>query len=131
METEATKEKMAERMRRTKQSFDEIRAETQAKARRAVRITNNYAHDHPWRMVATAAAMAFAVGLLMRKSPRKIIVRKHKDAPVLKVKRIPSKGSPWEAVSAFMPIALFAAKTAMTARSKKTEQMADEANAIP
>jgi hypothetical protein len=131
MDNEAMKENMSDRLRRTRQSFDEIRAETQAKARRAVRITNNYAHDHPWRMVTTAAAMAFVVGLLMRKSPRKIIVRKHKDAPVLKVQRIRSKGSPWEAVSAFMPIALFAAKTAMAARSKKSERMSDEANAVP
>ena len=70
MDTEATKEKMAERMRRTKQSFDEIRAETQAKARRAVRITNNYAHDHPWRVVGTAAALAFVVGLLRSEERR-------------------------------------------------------------
>jgi len=127
--TEATKEKMTERLRRTKQSFDEMRAETQAKARRAVRITNNYAHDHPWRVVGTAAAMAFVVGLLMRKSPRKIIVRKHGDAPVLRVKRIKSKGSPWEAISAFMPIALFVAKNAMAARSKRPEPAADAAAA--
>src|ERR1044071_10280341 len=103
MDTEATKENMAERMRRTKQSFDEIRAETQAKARRAIRITNNYAHDHPWRVVGTAVAMAFVVGLLMRKSPRKIIVRKEGDAPVLKVKQVKPRGSAWEAISAFMP----------------------------
>jgi hypothetical protein len=130
MDTEATKEKMAERMRRTKQSFDEIRAETQAKARRAVRITNNYAHDHPWRVVSTAAALAFAIGLLMRKSPRKIIVRKEGDAPVLKVKQVKPRGSAWEAVSAFVPIALFAAKTAMAARAKKSDQMGDPAAAI-
>ena len=125
MESEATKEKMTERMRRTKQSFDEIRAETQAKARRAVRITNNYAHDHPWRVVGTAAAMAFVIGLLMRKSPRKIIVRKVGDAPVLKVKQVKPRGSAWEAITAFMPIALFAAKTAMAARNKNAEQTAD------
>src|SRR5205814_7825480 len=112
-DTEETKENMAERLRRTKQSFDEIRAETQAKARRAVRITNNYAHDHPWRVVATAAAMAFVVGLIMRKSPRKIVVRKEGDAPVLKVKQIKPRHSAWEAVTAFVPIALFAAKSAM------------------
>src|SRR5436305_3527643 len=104
---EATKEKMTERLRRTKQSFDEMRAETQAKARRAVRITNNYAHDHPWRVVGTAAAMAFVVGLLMRKSPRTIIVRTEGDAPVAKVKRLKPGGSPGEAIAAFMPIALF------------------------
>jgi hypothetical protein len=130
MDTEATKENMTERLRRTKQSFDEIRAETQAKARRAVRVTNNYAHDHPWRVVSAAAAMALVVGLLMRKSPRKIIVRKQGDTPVLKVKQIKPRGSAWEAVTAFMPIALFAAKTAMAARSKTAPQTADTA-ALP
>lgn len=112
------KENMSERLRRTRQSFEEIRAETQAKARRAVRVTNNYAHDHPWNVVAAAAGLAFIVGLLMRKSPRKIIVRKSSDAPVLKVKEVKQRHSPWEAITAFMPIALFAAKTAMAARSK-------------
>jgi hypothetical protein len=127
MDTEETRDNVADRLRRTKQSIDEIRAETQAKARRAVRITNNYAHDHPWRVVGTAAALAFAVGLLMRKSPRKIIVRKESDAPVLKVKRVKSKGSAWEAITAFMPIALFAAKTAMAASNRKSNQTADAA----
>ena len=127
MDNEATKEKINDRLRRTKQSLDEIRAETQAKARRAVRITNNYAHDHPWRVVGTAAAMAFVVGLLMRKSPRKIIVRKEGDAPVLKVKRLKPGGSPWEAIAAFMPIALFVAKSAMAMRAKKTDQMTGDA----
>jgi len=130
METEEAKEKMAERLRRTKQSFEEIRAETRAKARRAVRVTNNYAHDHPWRVVGTAAALAFVVGLIMRKSPRKIIVRKGSDAPVLKVKQLKSRGSAWEVISAFMPIALFAAKAAMAARNKNAEQTADGA-ALP
>src|SRR5687768_18550755 len=102
MDNAELKENMGERLRRSKQSFDEIRAETQAKARRAVRVTNNYAHDHPWQVVATAAAMAFVVGLLMRKSPRKIIVRKAKDAPVLKVKQIKPRGSTWEAIAAFV-----------------------------
>ena len=130
MDTEETRDNVADRLRRTKQSIDEIRAETQAKARRAVRITNNYAHDHPWRVVGTAAAMAFVIGLLMRKSPRKIIVRKEGDAPVLKVKQVKSKGSAWEAISAFMPVALFAAKAAMAARNKNVEQTADAA-ALP
>lgn len=130
MDTEETRDNVADRLRRTKQSIEEIRAETQAKARRAVRITNNYAHDHPWRVVGTAAALAFVVGLLMRKSPRKIIVRKEGDAPVLKVKQVKQRGSAWEAISAFMPVALFAAKTAMAARNKNAEQAADAA-ALP
>jgi hypothetical protein len=71
--------------------------------------------------------MAFVVGLLMRKSPRKIIVRKEGDAPVLKVKQVKPRGSAWEAISAFMPIALFAAKTAMAARNKNAEHAADAA----
>ena len=118
MDNAELKENMGERLRRSKQSFDEIRAETQAKARRAVRVTNNYAHDHPWQVVATAAGLAFIVGLLMRKSPRKIIVRKSTDAPVLKVKQVKQKHSAWEAVAAFMPTALFAAKTIMAARAR-------------
>ena len=130
MDTEETRDNVADRLRRTKQSLDEIRAETQAKARRVVRVTNNYAHDHPWRVVGTAAALAFVIGLLMRKSPRKIIVRQEGDAPVLKVKRVKSKGSAWAAVSAFMPVALFAAKTAMAARNKRADQTADAA-ALP
>ncbi len=122
MEDETTKnlkQNLNDRVRRTKQSFDEIRAETSAKARRAVRVTNNYAHDHPWRMVITAAALALTVGLIMRKSPRKIIVRKESDVPVVKVRKINAgSNSRWDAVHAFLPIALFAAKTAMASRAK-------------
>ncbi|HUS36878.1 MAG TPA: hypothetical protein VM680_16150 [Verrucomicrobiae bacterium] len=130
MDSTETKEKMAERMRRTKQSFEEMRAETQAKARRAVRITNDYAHDHPWRVVAAAAGMALVVGLLMRKSPRKILVRREGDAPVLKVREVKQRNSPWEAITAFMPIALFAAKAAIAARNKNAEPHVDTA-ALP
>lgn len=118
MNNEELKENMSDRLRRSKQSFDEMRAETQAKARRAMRVTDNYAHDHPWQTVAAAAGMAFVIGLLLRKSPRKVIVRKSKDAPVLKVREVRPKGSAWEAVAAFMPTALFAAKTMMAARAK-------------
>ena len=128
MDNETT-ENMSERLRRTRQSFDEIRAETQAKARRAVRVTNNYAHDHPWQVVAAAAGMAFIVGLLMRKSPRKVLVRKEGDAPILKVREIKQRHSPWEALTAFIPVALFAAKTAMAARSKNAAQ--PDAAALP
>ena len=130
MDSTETKEKMAERLRPTKQSFEEMRAETQAKARRAVRITNDYAHDHPWRVVAAAAGMALVVGLLMRKSPRKILVRKEGDAPVLKVREVKQRNSPWEAITAFMPIALFAAKAAIAARAKNANAQVDTA-ALP
>jgi hypothetical protein len=132
MDNSELKENVGDRMRRTKQSFDEIRAETQAKARRAVRVTNNYAHDHPWQVVATAAGLAFVVGLLMRKSPRKIIVRKSTDAPVLKVKQVKQKHSAWEAVAAFMPTALFAAKTMMAARARsQNAQTQSDTAALP
>lgn len=130
MDNQELKENMSERLRRSKQSFDEIRAETQAKARRAVRVTNNYAHDHPWQVVAAAAGMAFIVGLLMRKSPRKIIIRKASDSPVLKVREVKQRHSAWEAITAFMPVALFAAKTAMAARSRNAAAQPDAA-ALP
>lgn len=131
MDNQELKENMGEKLRRTKQSLDEIRAETQAKARRAVRVTNNYAHDHPWHIVAGAAGMAFIIGLLMRKSPRKIIVRKSADSPVLKVREVKQRHSPWEAITAFMPIALFAAKTAMAARAKQANAAQTDTAALP
>ena len=131
MDNAELKENMSDRVRRTKQSFEEIRAETQAKARRAVRVTNNYAHDHPWQTVAAAAGLAFVVGLLMRKSPRKVIVRKTTDAPLLKVRQVKQKGSAWEAIAAFMPTALFAAKTMMAARAKQNAQAQSDAASLP
>jgi hypothetical protein len=110
-QTRNLKENLGERLRRSRESLDELRAETQAKARRAVRITNNYAHDHPWRMVATGAALAFAVGLLMRRTgPKKIVLGTKRNAPVVKVKKAHSSGSPLHALQALMPIALMAFK---------------------
>jgi hypothetical protein len=110
-QTRNLKENLGERLRRSRESLDELRAETQAKARRAVRITNNYAHDHPWRMVATGAALAFAVGLLMRRTgPKKIVLGTKKNAPVVKVKKARASGSAFDAIQALMPIALMAFK---------------------
>jgi hypothetical protein len=122
------KQSMGERLRKSRERIDEIRAETQAKARRAVRITNNYAHDHPWRMVCTGVTLAFVAGYLMNsgKRPRRIVLKQPK--PVIKVKaKAPSdeqiekavkKQSSFNLVQAFMPLALLVAKGMMAARQK-------------
>jgi hypothetical protein len=114
-----TKPDMNERLRKSRERIDEFRAEAQAKARRAARITNNYAHDHPWRMVATGAALAFAAGLLLNsRRPRRIVVKTQK--PVIKVKapKPEKKHSPFDAINALLPLALFGLKAYVASKPK-------------
>lgn len=127
---------MDDRWRKTRQALDELRAESQAKARRAVRITNNYAHDHPWRMVTTAAALALVAGLLIRggaKKPKVVVNQPAGSKPgkstgsnpgfrLRKVKAKSSGPSPiWEAVHALAPLILFGVKTWQSSRSNGPE----------
>lgn len=117
------KQNMGERLRKSRERIDEIRAETQAKARRAVRITNNYAHDHPWRMVATGAALAFIAGLAVNsgKRPRKVVLKQPR--PIIKVKadkveKVEKKHGGFNVLQALMPLLLLVAKGAMATRQK-------------
>ncbi len=98
------KENLGEHLRRSRQSLDEFRAETQAKARRAVRITNNYAHDHPWRLVATAAAISLAAGLLIRRGAS----AKSTPSPRPALRKSSRVRSRLDVVHAWMPLALVA-----------------------
>jgi hypothetical protein len=115
-----TKPDMSERLRKSRERIEEFRAETQAKARRAVRITNNYAHDHPWRMVATGAALAFAAGLLMNSSrrPRRIVVKTQRPTIKVKAPRPEKKESKFDVVNALLPMALFGLKAYMASKPK-------------
>ncbi len=114
---------MSEQLRKSRERLSEFRAESQAKARRAVRITNNYAHDHPWRMVMTGVALAFTAGFLMNtKRPRKVVLKQPK--PIIKVQapRSEKKHSPFSAVHALMPLVLMGLKMYQASRPKNKIQ---------
>jgi len=118
--TQTVKITMEERLRRSRQRIEELTAESKAKARRAVRITDNYAHDHPWRMVITGSALAFIAGMLVRETgarhkARRPIVLKREVKPVVKVQA--PKQSKFELIHALIPLAALALKAMSVARS--------------
>lgn len=115
--TDEFKPTVNDRLRKSRERLAELRAESQAKARRAVRITNNYAHDHPWRMVITGAALAFTAGLLINTKPRRRIVVKQQK-PVIKVKapKPEKKHSPFAAIHALVPLVMLGLKAYTASR---------------
>ena len=95
---------------------EEFAAESKAKARRAVRVTNNYAHDHPWRMVITGSALAFIAGMLIPRTRSRPLIINREVKPVVKVKA--PKQSRFELIHALIPLAALAVKAMSVARSK-------------
>lgn len=115
-------ENMKARLQRGKQAASEFSAEARAKARRAARNTNNYVHDHPWRVIATASVISFAIGaLLPRKRKAEIIVRQAK--PVV-IKKEAARGAhekrahTGDVLKALIPVALTLAKALQSSRAK-------------
>jgi hypothetical protein len=115
-----SKPSMSERLRKSRERVDEFRAEAQAKARRAVRVTNNYAHDHPWNIVGIAAGLAFAAGFLMntRRRPKRIVVKTQKPTIKLKAPKPEKKRSGFDTVNALLPLVLFGVKAYTASRPK-------------
>lgn len=133
-ETRTFKENISDQLRRSRQTLDEMRAEARAKARRAVRNTNNYAHDHPWNLAAGAAAVAFIAGYLMRPSGRKKIVVKSADGrkPVVKIAKMKSKGrTGLEALSALAPVLMMGLKMYQSRQARTAPASAEPVNAAP
>jgi ElaB/YqjD/DUF883 family membrane-anchored ribosome-binding protein len=119
--TRNMKQNVGEQLRKSRERLDELRAETQAKARRAVRVTNNYAHDHPWRIASTSIALGFIAGFLMNtKRPKRIVVKQPK--PVIKLKTVAPKAkkkrSSFGAFQTLMPLALMGLKMYAASRPK-------------
>jgi len=113
------KSNMSERLRKSRERVDEFRAEAQAKARRAVRVTNNYAHDHPWNIVGVAAALAFAAGFLMNtKRPKRIVVKTQKPTIKVKAPKPEKKHSAFDTINAMLPLVLFGFKAYTASRPK-------------
>src|SRR5688572_19907436 len=114
-----TKPEMSERLRKSRERIEEFRAEAQAKARRAARVTNNYAHDHPWRIAATTAALAFVAGFIMNtKRPKRIVVKTQRPTIKVNAPRPDRRHSPFETVNALLPLVMFGVKAYMASRPK-------------
>jgi ElaB/YqjD/DUF883 family membrane-anchored ribosome-binding protein len=47
--------------------LQELEGEAMDRARAAARVTDDYVHDNPWRVVGAAVAIGFLVGLLMNR----------------------------------------------------------------
>jgi ElaB/YqjD/DUF883 family membrane-anchored ribosome-binding protein len=45
--------------------LQELEGEAMDRAKSAARVTDDYVHDNPWRVIGVAAAAGFLVGLLM------------------------------------------------------------------
>jgi hypothetical protein len=113
------KPNMGERLRKSRERIEEFRAEAQAKARRAARITNNYAHDHPWRIACTTAALAFVAGFVMNtKRPKRIVVKTQKPTIKVKAPKPEKKHSTFDTVNALLPLVLFGLKAYTASRPK-------------
>jgi hypothetical protein len=130
--TRGFKDNMSEQLRKSRERLDEIRAETQAKARRAVRVTNNYAHDHPWRIACTSVTLGFIIGFLMNtKRPKRIVLKKEK--PVIKIKAqtvAPEKShSSFKTFQALVPLALMGLKMYAASKPKNKIQPHDVSDA--
>ena len=50
-----------------KLALQEIEGQAMDQAKAAARATDDYVHDHPWQAIGIAAAVGFAVGLLINR----------------------------------------------------------------
>jgi ElaB/YqjD/DUF883 family membrane-anchored ribosome-binding protein len=50
-----------------KLALQEIEGQALDQAKAAARATDDYVHDHPWQAIGVAAAVGFAVGLLINR----------------------------------------------------------------
>jgi ElaB/YqjD/DUF883 family membrane-anchored ribosome-binding protein len=58
---------MEEGIRRGKYSLDELQSAIQHKTRIAARQTDEYVHDHPWKIIGIVALCGVLTGILMRR----------------------------------------------------------------
>jgi ElaB/YqjD/DUF883 family membrane-anchored ribosome-binding protein len=47
--------------------LQELEGEAVDRAKAAARVTDDYVHDNPWRVIGTAAAAGFLIGLLVNR----------------------------------------------------------------
>lgn len=57
--------KLGANLKLAKERLLEAEKLTVAKARAAAKVTDQYVHEHPWKAIGIAAAIAFLLGLLV------------------------------------------------------------------
>ncbi|MDC7702967.1 DUF883 family protein [Vogesella indigofera] len=57
--------KLSANLKLAKERLLDAEKVTVAKARAAAKVTDNYVHEHPWKAIGIAAAIAFLLGLLV------------------------------------------------------------------
>ena len=61
----ALREKAAGRLKLATEKLTDLQEAALLKGKEAVKVTDEYVHDHPWTAVGIAAATGFLVGLLV------------------------------------------------------------------
>ena len=67
---ETITEQIQEGIREGKFSWNEIQSAIADKTREAARVTDDYVHENPWRVIGIAAGIGVIVGLLLAPSGR-------------------------------------------------------------
>jgi len=62
---EELRESAMRSLRRTRESLYSTQDELMARGRRAMRVTDDYVHDNPWRAIGTAGLIGLLVGALI------------------------------------------------------------------
>jgi ElaB/YqjD/DUF883 family membrane-anchored ribosome-binding protein len=61
----ALQPRIEENLRKTKAQLAEFEQAARDRANATVKLTDDYAHEHPWRIAATSALVGMALGLLI------------------------------------------------------------------
>ena len=61
----ALQPRIQENLRNAKARLDEFQQAASEQARAAVRVTDDYAHEHPWRIASVSALVGVELGLLI------------------------------------------------------------------
>ena len=60
----AARERVEERLRKAKETVDELREDVMERSRAAAEAADRTVRDHPWESVAVAAGIGFLLGML-------------------------------------------------------------------
>lgn len=61
------RERAMEQLRVLREKLHDAQDSVVAKSKAAARATDDFVHDHPWKSIATAAAVGMVVGLLLNR----------------------------------------------------------------